>query len=715
MLKIKNLTKKYGQKTIFQNVNLHIEDSSAIVALTGRSGQGKTTLFNILLGLDTDFKGTYELFNEDTNEISHTKWNRIRTSDVKMVFQDFKLIESLTAYENIFYSGNYSNEEIDVVLHEMEIEDLKNHLVKNLSGGQKQRVAIARAIISMPKVILLDEPTGNLDGTTSEVVLDYLKKLKLKGILVFLITHDPSVINAADIVYKLEDYTITMVKKRNDIPKFESISKLQEQKDKKIKKKSISYALKNLRRTKKKLFFIAIPTILILTMFILAFTGFQSASIDSFKKLFSGIDDRTIVMDTQRLNRDTNEYFLANNIESSFDGKRIGFSDEDIERVKSLDNVEDVALSIGGVESHFDKDGNTIQLSVPKNQFPDILTKYTGYINSVDQINFSFSALKMPYMFKENYNVANLELVTGDFPLDNSNQLLIPDVYALVTFKNDNFLSLIGKEIKLNVMNSNNDIVEKNYIISGVYNTNYKNNIDISYSIYTSYFEQVDLNFNLSTESFEYFNQVLGVNQETADFNTEIINSYDNYEAAIGTGYTELVIKAESGDNIPALYEELENIFPMYQLISQYDLSRGELSDIYNSLQRTLIIGSIIIALVIGIVISFLNKGYINTRSRELSILYCHGYSKRNLFAIIALENLILFSIYLVASYGITILFNILYLSKTRYFMLFSNLTSISTIFSIILLIMFIVLISIVWGVWGIKRKKLKEYLNDIN
>lgn len=96
---------------------------------------------------------------------------------MKIVFQDFKLFDQHTGYENLYLSGDYEAEKIEAVLDQMDLLDLKDELVKNISGGQKQRVAISRAVLGQPKIILLDEPTGNLDGMTTDKVMGYMEGL----------------------------------------------------------------------------------------------------------------------------------------------------------------------------------------------------------------------------------------------------------------------------------------------------------------------------------------------------------------------------------------------------------------------------------------------------------------------------------------------------------------------------------------------------------
>ncbi len=191
MLKLSNLTKKYDNKVVLNDVSFQLTNPTDLYVLTGESGSGKTTLFNIIFGLDNDYQGTYKLFGTDSKTYKNQEWNNLRSNDIKMVFQDFKLFEQLTVYENLYLSGDFEDEEINSALESMDLLELKNEYVKNISGGQKQRVAIGRAILGTPKVILLDEPTGNLDGMTTDRIMDYIIKLKNKGILIFIITHDP--------------------------------------------------------------------------------------------------------------------------------------------------------------------------------------------------------------------------------------------------------------------------------------------------------------------------------------------------------------------------------------------------------------------------------------------------------------------------------------------------------------------------------------------
>jgi len=361
MLKVSNLTKTFGDKAVLNNVNFQLTDPSNIYALTGESGSGKTTLFNILFGLDNDYQGTYELFGVNSQRYQNHERDSLRTNDIKMVFQDFKLFEQLTVYENLYLSGDSEEEEIDSILESMNLIELKNEYVKNISGGQKQRVAIGRAVLGSPKIVLLDEPTGNLDGMTTENIMNYIMKLKNKGILFFFITHDHSIIEYADVVFKLENGKIYKDYAEKENTYRENNQELNEEEKNNKEKHLFLYTLLSVFRKKKRLFLLGVPIVIILFLFILSFTSFQAASLDSFTEFFSGIDDKTIVFDTQTLTTEASEELKDNNILISHDGQRIGFSNEDAQKVNNIQNVDKVELTEEGIRSHYDYEGNQFE------------------------------------------------------------------------------------------------------------------------------------------------------------------------------------------------------------------------------------------------------------------------------------------------------------------------------------------------------------------
>ena len=708
MLKISNLVKKYNDQLILENVRLVADDPRKIYTLIGKSGSGNTTLFNIIFGLDNDFSGSCKLFGRETKEFNSNEWNYLRSNDIRIVFQDYKLLDQLTVYENLYYAGNYTEAAIHSVLEEMDLLELKNADIHSLSGGQKQRVAIARAVIGTPKMILLDEPTGNLDSMTTDLVMEYLSKLRDKGILIFIITHDENIMNHADTVYKLENKHIILEKDEIDSIKSTPSSYVGDQ----IQKKHIlKYTMTNIFKTKKKLLLLGIPIIIILSVFILGFTSFQNASVVSFKRFFSGIDERTISFSTTALTHKSQENLNRQQITSLHDGKRLAFSEADINTVKDIPHVEQAAVILEGVTSQYDYERNILQEVVTSDQFPRELKKYIAATENTS-IEFLFEPITVPYSLITHYNDKNINLIAGDFPHENTTELLLPDIYALI-INNGNLSNIVNKEISLNVKNIDSDqTFNKKYSIAGVYQTSFQNKIDSHYKIYTGYVSQLDQTNYLSEDSYNHYKEFFNRNKADANYSEELIKNYDSYLTAMGTGYNQMIVVVDDVKNVTTVHEKLSSLFPKFQFISQYDIKHGELSSTYQQLVLVLVVGSCFIALILGIVIVFLNKSHISYRNYELAILYSQGYSRKDIFKSITLENTFIFSIYLICSYTIASLLNIYFLSKTRHFALFAELISWKNIFSVFLLVNLIVLVSIIWGIIGVNKKNLAKNLN---
>jgi putative ABC transport system ATP-binding protein len=202
MIKTNNLMKTFRtdeiETTALNNVNLEINEGE-FVAIMGPSGCGKSTLLNILGLLDNPTSG--ELFFNDAQVDGYSERQRtnLRKENIGFVFQSFNLIEELTIYENIelplLYmkvSSSERKKRINEVLDRMKIAHRTKHFPQQLSGGQQQRAAIARAVITNPKLILADEPTGNLDSANGEEVMNLLTQLNEAGTTIIMVTHSPS-------------------------------------------------------------------------------------------------------------------------------------------------------------------------------------------------------------------------------------------------------------------------------------------------------------------------------------------------------------------------------------------------------------------------------------------------------------------------------------------------------------------------------------------
>jgi putative ABC transport system ATP-binding protein len=201
MIKTVNLSKVYlteeVETTALDKVSVEIQDGE-FVAIMGPSGCGKSTLLNILGLLDNPSDGEYHFYDEEVASYSERKRAQLRKGSIGFVFQSFNLIDELTVFENVELPLLYMKvpsaerkEKVHTVLERMNIMHRRNHFPQQLSGGQQQRVAIARAIVAKPKVILADEPTGNLDSANGEEVMGLLAELNNQGTTVIMVTHSP--------------------------------------------------------------------------------------------------------------------------------------------------------------------------------------------------------------------------------------------------------------------------------------------------------------------------------------------------------------------------------------------------------------------------------------------------------------------------------------------------------------------------------------------
>ena len=204
MIKLENISKNYGDHIIFDNMSITFDEENSLNGIIGKSGSGKTTLFNILFGLDTSYDGKYSIDNRNTRDFSNKIWDKTRREDIHIVFQDFKLIENFTVLENLTLTLNCSVSSAEDALEKLNILELKNEKVRNISGGEKQRLAISRAIIGNPKILLLDEPTGNLDIKNTKRVMEILSKIS-EFSTVIIVTHDVNVAAYTKKVIYIED------------------------------------------------------------------------------------------------------------------------------------------------------------------------------------------------------------------------------------------------------------------------------------------------------------------------------------------------------------------------------------------------------------------------------------------------------------------------------------------------------------------------------
>ena len=200
ILKVDKIEKYYGSRSSLTKAidNLLFEvDKGEFVAIMGASGSGKTTLLNVISTIDNVTSGHIYVAGVDITKLKGNELNKFRREELGFIFQDFNLLDTLTAYENIALSlsiQNVSAKEIDTkikkVAEELDIKDVLKKYPYQMSGGQKQRVASARAIITDPKLVLADEPTGALDSKSAKMLLEKFNYLDELGATILMVTHD---------------------------------------------------------------------------------------------------------------------------------------------------------------------------------------------------------------------------------------------------------------------------------------------------------------------------------------------------------------------------------------------------------------------------------------------------------------------------------------------------------------------------------------------
>jgi putative ABC transport system ATP-binding protein len=215
LIECRGLTREYrkasGSVRPLDGLDLDVEDGT-FLALMGPSGSGKTTLLNLIAGIDTPTAGTLTVGGVDIGKLSRSKLAAWRSENIGYIFQLYNLVPVLTAYENIELplllqnlSRSQRHQKVALALDLVGLADRHDHYPRQLSGGQEQRVAIARAIVTDPRILVADEPTGDLDATSAAAVMDLLARLHQElGKTLIMVTHDPKTAARAELTLHLE-------------------------------------------------------------------------------------------------------------------------------------------------------------------------------------------------------------------------------------------------------------------------------------------------------------------------------------------------------------------------------------------------------------------------------------------------------------------------------------------------------------------------------
>jgi putative ABC transport system ATP-binding protein len=219
IIRLNELSKSYTEgknnKVVLNNISLEVSEGS-IIALLGKSGSGKTTLLNLISGIDVPDSGEIIIYNKDLSRLNEQQRTIFRRTHIGFIFQFFNLLPTLTVKENLLLplelSGSDDFSRIPDLLQKVELSDRLNSYPDVLSGGEQQRIAIARALVHDPKILLADEPTGNLDFETGRQVIGLLEKMaKENGKTLIMATHSMELAEIADKIYSIKNGQITLV------------------------------------------------------------------------------------------------------------------------------------------------------------------------------------------------------------------------------------------------------------------------------------------------------------------------------------------------------------------------------------------------------------------------------------------------------------------------------------------------------------------------
>jgi len=213
IIELTKLSKKYtrGSEEIhaLDAINLTVEEGE-FISITGASGSGKTTLMNVIGCIDNPTEGSIKIEKSEVSNMPQKELTNIRRDTLGFVFQQFYLIPTLTASENVQLPGLFANNEqreqkANELLELVGLGDRTEHLPSQMSGGEMQRVAIARALINSPKILLADEPTGNLDSKNAEIIFDTFKRLNKDGLTIVVVTHSSELAKTAEKMIVMKD------------------------------------------------------------------------------------------------------------------------------------------------------------------------------------------------------------------------------------------------------------------------------------------------------------------------------------------------------------------------------------------------------------------------------------------------------------------------------------------------------------------------------
>ncbi len=725
MIQLNHIHKAFGKKVIFDQMSATFDQPGKVYAILGASGSGKTTLLHMLFGLDRDFTGSYTLFGRNASELTNRDWDGIRSSRMQLVYQDDKLLGDFTVEDNLKFALNdphQGEEAIRQALARMDLLELSHQKVKKLSGGEKQRLALARAALNHPEILLLDEPTGNLDDANTHIVMEYVQKLAEESCMVILITHDSRVMEYADVLYHLEQKKILEIDRKEKSASVLPIIPSLDWSQSLPKRRLLGYAWKSVRCRVSDLILHNIPITAIFIVFVLLFNLVLGMTHVVLDMMMQGIDNQSILIDLGNFKDAVRDEYNAKGITlAAGDGKRLHFTQGDLEQVKAMEGVEDAIVLDSGSYRAADVEFYSLELAIPLEEFPDTVKNQPGAMTTPDTIEFGFASLSVPPEYLPHYNPDHITLLAGEYPQAGTDQVLIPDVlaYYQVQQQNSSLTQLVGQEIQFpvekGIWEGDNylgvDTKEKTYSICGIYHTDYQQSFQPDQTVYVGYMD------TSITPTEEWYQQMKEMNYDAMNPQSQavcqgIYQDYEHYVAAYGTGYKQMLVIAQSPEEIPQVSAQLDEMLPHFKQLSQYDAKHGEMAALYRYQQGLFFSIMAILVVLFGIIITFLTKGHIKRKNKQMSILYSLGYSRWQVSRIILYENLMQTALDLAVAYLVVVPVYLCWLQYSTVYKYFGQTLTVTSILGVCGFGVLMMAFSIAWAVFGVRKKKLKKYLS---
>ncbi len=634
MLKIEIKEKKYKKK-IFVNTELELEKTNGIISIIGESGVGKTTLINILLGLDKDYVGDVQYNNKSLKNMSKVELANYRNSIVSCVYQDLKLFESLTVIDNIKIN-NYSNADEEFLLKKLGIQNLKDQKVMTLSGGEKQRVAIARALINNPEILIFDEPTNNMSRKNVENFISILEELKFSTQII-VITHDSRIEDVSQIVYYIEDYKIQKIQKEQ-VEAMDFAKNIDDKKDRKTNFK-LSKLIFN---DKKGLILNIIGTTFLILIYLLILSIFSNVTLTNLNYFYGGLDEDIIAINSTQLKKDYIQDLGISYENIDTNGTRLYWSEEDKSNIENIEGVEEVYLLESDNYFIMDTDNKILKMEIDTEDLPKSIN-----VNTKNEIvDLEFQTLPAPSeIVNSYYPLTKINLLEGTYPVNNSDEIIIPDIYADLLINEgqyENYLDIIDNEVELNVekLDGSETDIKKLYKVKGIYDTDYEKKIDSKYIIYLGNNEYVDLEYILTDDFYESIKKdIEDIDSiQYKEYLNDIYRTKDSYEKSVGTGLPEMVIVTNDKVSQKEINNQIEEIFPEYVVKSQYNYKNGSNSDVYKKIRGLYILYMIVATIIFTLIIYIIFKNYYKQKQKQISILTLLGYYRSKIFIQILME-----------------------------------------------------------------------------